>query len=152
MARGKLNRVNSLNFSRLTTVFESLPLEIVLASSSARIKALKLPRETVSPWKREGRGSSRVLGEAVRWERWRRERERGYSESAEFVNEKGGNERAKQARFSNREANSFRRNEGKEGRGRNGRILIKKKERKKGRFSTSLRMVIRIAEEEEGIN
>lgn len=58
------------------------------------------------------------------------ERERGYSESAEFVNEKGGNERAKQARFSNREANSFRRNEGKEGRGRNGRILIKKKERK----------------------
>ena len=81
-----------------------------------------------------------------------RERERGYSESAEFVNEKGGNERAKQARFSNREANSFRRNEGKEGRGRNGRILIKKKERKKGRFSTSLRMVIRIAEEEEGIN
>lgn len=76
MARGKLNRVNSLNFSRLTTVFESLPLEIVLASSSARIKALKLPRETVSPWKREGRGSSRVLGEGVRWERWRRERER----------------------------------------------------------------------------
>lgn len=152
MARGKLNRVNSLNFSRLTTVFESLPLEIVLASSSARIKALKLPRETVSPWKCEGRGSSRVLGEGVRWERWRRERERGYSESAEFVNEKGGNERAKQARFSNREANSFRRNEGKEGRGRNGRILIKKKERKKGRFSTSLRMVIRIAEEEEGIN
>lgn len=150
MARGKLNRVNSLNFSRLTTVFESLPLEIVLASSSARIKALKLPRETVSP--REGRGSSRVLGEGVRWERWRRERERGYSESAEFVNEKGGNERAKQARFSNREANSFRRNEGKEGRERNGRILIKKKERKKGRFSTSLRMVIRIAEEEEGIN
>lgn len=76
MARGKLNRVNSLNFSRLTTVFESFPLEIVLASSSARIKALKLPRETVSPWKREGRGSSRVLGEGVRWERWRRERER----------------------------------------------------------------------------
>lgn len=74
MARGKLNRVNSLNFSRFTTVFESLPLEIVLASSSARIKALKLPRETVSP--REGRGSSRVLGEGVRWERWRRERER----------------------------------------------------------------------------
>lgn len=150
MARGKLNRVNSLNFSRLTTVFESLPLEIVLASSSARIKALKLPRETVSPWKREGRGSSRVLGEAVRWERWRRERERLFRVSR--IRKRKGRERKGETSSvfqpRSKQLSKKRRKRREREKWKN----INKEERKKGRFSTSLRMVIRIAEEEEGIN
>lgn len=150
MARGKLNRVNSLNFSRLTTVFESLPLEIVLASSSARIKALKLPRETVSPWKREGRGSSRVLGEGVRWERWRGERKRLFRVSR--IRKRKGRERKGETSSvfqpRSKQLSKKRRKRREREKWKN----INKEERKKGRFSTSLRMVIRIAEEEEGIN